>query len=456
MRKRTLLSAGVFAAVVLGSAGLVMEDAAIDQLDTGDHQTFGLAPLSIGHPAAASGLATRRIEQPLMTDGALARYRATVKTRESIGAGETLAGVLMRAGVDAQETDQAIREFAKLYDPRRLRPGQTVTLQFETALSGRARAPEDARTFVGFGFDQDVAQKIAVDREADGSFTARKIKKDLTRSLARVASPIQSSLYLAGEAQGLPPSVLAELIRIYSWDVDFQRDIRRGDSFEVLYEEIRDDEGKIVDTGDILFAALTLSGDRKPLYRHETADGITGYFNDQGQGAQKALMRTPIDGARLSSGFGARRHPILGYTRMHQGVDFAAASGTPIYAAGDGIVEVAGRNGGYGNYIRIRHNGQYSTAYAHLRTFHRGIGRGKRVKQGQVIGYVGTTGRSTGPHLHYEIMVEGRQVNPLRVRMPSGRKLKGGELERFMAAKEQTDLQYTRRRDTEESVAAAR
>ena len=290
-----------------------------------------------------------------------------------------------------------------------------------------------------------------VKRNAGDGFTAVKEAKKVKRSLARVAAPITSSLYLAGEGQGLPANVLAELIRIYSWDVDFQRDIREGDAFEVTYEEVRDEEGRLVHAGTVHFAALTLSGDRRPLYRFVTAAGDVDYFDDKGQGARKALMRTPIDGARLSSGFGKRRHPVLGYNKMHRGVDFAAPQGTPIYAAGDGVVTFAGRKGGYGNYINIRHNGRYHTAYAHMKGFARGMSRGKRVRQGEVIGYVGTTGRSTGPHLHYEILVDGGQVNPLSVRMPSGRKLTGKELARFLAAKDQMDLQFARLDDNQKA-----
>ncbi len=250
---------------------------------------------------------------------------------------------------------------------------------------------------------------------------------------------IDSSLYVDGRKADIPPSVLVDLFRLYSWDVDFQRDIRGGDGFRVLYERITNDQGESVDNGDVLHASLTLSGKALQVYRYIGATGHVEYFNEKGESAQKALMRTPIDGARLSSRYGKRRHPVLGYTKMHKGVDFAAASGTPIYAAGNGTVAFAGRKGGYGKYVKIRHNDTYSTAYAHMKGYGRGIRTGTRVRQGQIIGYVGTTGRSTGPHLHYEIMMSGRQVNPLRVRMPSGRKLKGDELRRFMVEKARID-----------------
>lgn len=446
MRMRTLLAAGAFFGVVLGSAGLVLENSTLHLTQDTDatEPTFGLSPLSIGHPAAAAGLATRPLDRPRPIDPLKPETTAMLTTRATIGAGETLAGVLIRAGVSTNDADQAISTFSKLYDPRRLLPGQKLIINFRAQVSGPPRSDGAPGSFAGFAFEPDFRHEISVTRQSDGTFNAVKQAQEIKRTLARVSAPIISSLYLAGQAQGVPPNILAELIRIYSWDVDFQRDIRKNDSFEVLYEEIRDEDGVLVHADNIQFAALTLSGDRKPLYRFETAEGHVDYFDDEGKGARKALMRTPIDGARLSSGYGQRRHPILGYTRMHKGVDFAASRGTPIYAAGDGVVSYAGRKGGYGNYISIRHNGRYSTAYAHMKAFHRGIRSGKRVRQGQIIGYVGTTGRSTGPHLHYEIMVDGRQVNPLRVRMPSGRKLEGKELDRFHAARQQADLQFAK------------
>ena len=201
-------------------------------------------------------------------------------------------------------------------------------------------------------------------------------------------------------------------------------------------------DGVVVNNGEIQYAKLTLRGTELPLYRFETPEGNLDYFNTKGESVRKALMKTPIDGARLSSRFGNRKHPILGYTRLHAGVDFAAPRGTPIYAAGDGTVTVAGTNGGYGKYIKIRHNGTYSTAYAHLNGYARGVRKGKRVRQGQVIGYVGSTGRSTGPHLHYEIHRNGKQINPLGLKLPSGEKLKGQTLEAFLSLRDTVDRQF--------------
>jgi murein DD-endopeptidase MepM/ murein hydrolase activator NlpD len=251
--------------------------------------------------------------------------------------------------------------------------------------------------------------------------------------MVRGAGKIRSSLFVAGRSAGLPPAVLIELMRIYSWDVDFQRDIQPGDGFDIVFERLTTKSGEKVRDGAIIYAELRLGRATHKFYRFVDKRGRVGYFDESGQSAKKPLLRTPVDGARLTSRYGRRRHPVLRYTRMHRGVDFAAARGTPVYAAGNGRIVYRGRKGAFGKYIKIHHNSRYSTAYAHMRSFRRGATSGSRVKQGQVIGYVGSTGTATGPHLHFEVMVGGRQVNPLRVRLPSGRKLKGEQLAAFQA-----------------------
>jgi len=232
------------------------------------------------------------------------------------------------------------------------------------------------------------------------------------------------------------------MVGLYSYEVDFQRDIQPGDSFEVMYQELKNDAGERVRFGDILYASMTLSGHEVRLYSYVDGNGDTDFYNQKGESYRRALMRTPINGARLSSGYGKRKHPILGYTKMHKGIDFAAPRGTPIFAAGNGTIDKIGRNGGYGNYIRIRHNDSYETAYGHMKGFGQGLEQGLRFKPGDVIGYVGTTGRSTGPHLHYEILKNNAQVNPIRVKMPSGKTLEGKELKTFLADADILRKQY--------------
>lgn len=446
MRLTSFIAAGGLAVTVFLSAGSVLDLTTAHPAfpGTGAEEsdisaTFALAPISIGHPAAAATLKTRRLHR--LDPDTPAPVRPTLTEHHKIRSGDILAKVLKRAGVTGEDADAAIRAFAKTYDPRRLKIGQEILVRFQAQKPGAEPTALGTASgkFVGFSFDPNVKTRITVRLLEDGRFEAENEVRELQRTFVRRTGAITTSLYVAGKKADLPNSVLADLIRIYSWDVDFQRDIQRGDAFDVMYEEYRDEEGRFVHAGKIHYASMQLSGDQRPLYRFVTEQGRAAYFDDRGQGAQKALMRTPIDGARLSSGYGKRRHPILGYTKLHRGVDFAAPSGTPIYAAGDGTVVKAGRNGAYGKYIRIRHNGQYSTAYAHMRAIAKGVRGGKRVRQGQIIGYVGTTGRSTGPHLHYEILVNGRHANPMRVKMPSGEKLAGSELKRFMEAKARID-----------------
>ncbi len=342
------------------------------------------------------------------------------------GSGDTFMKLLVKAGADRLSAHSAIRAMRKTFHPRYLKRGQKIAVTLKPISWGVKTGD-----FESYEFNPTAEETIKVSRLENGRFSAKKIKRILDRKDVRITGSIQSSLYVSATKAGLAASTLVDLIRLFSWDVDFQRDIQKNDKFDVMVERLHQKNGDFARWGKILYAELVLSGKPVRLYRYESRHHGVEYFDEKGRSAQKALMKTPINGARLSSRFGKRRHPILGYTRMHRGVDFAAPRGTPIYAAGNGTITYAGHQGGYGKYIRIRHNGRYSTAYAHLHGFKRGIRKGRRVTQGQVIGYVGSTGRSTGPHLHYEIHVNGRQTNPLRLRLPSGRKLKGKELGRF-------------------------
>jgi murein DD-endopeptidase MepM/ murein hydrolase activator NlpD len=370
----------------------------------------------------------------------------------AVESGDNLMGVLLRAGAERTVAHAAIQSLNGNYDPRRdLNIGDELHITFgpgdsgatENAASDVAPSYVLARLTLPVSYDR----QIDVSRDDNGGFVANEIERHLEREVVQASGRIDSSLFVDATAAGIPPRVLAELIRIYSFDVDFQRDIWQGDQFELMYERFRGENGDIVHESDIHYAKLTLRSTEIPLYRYTTTAGNLDYFNAKGQSVRKTLMRTPIDGARLSSRFGKRRHPILGYTRMHAGVDFAAPRGTPIYAAGNGTVVQAGRNGGYGKYIRIRHNGTYQTAYAHISRYAKGVRSGKRVKQGQIIGYVGSTGRSTGPHLHYEVLRNGRQINPRSVRIPSGEKLKGAELKKFAAVRNARDAEFAQLRD---------
>jgi murein DD-endopeptidase MepM/ murein hydrolase activator NlpD len=369
------------------------------------------------------------------------------KDIRTVGKGDTLMALLTDAGITAPTADKAIRAMAEIYKPRRIKPGQQIVLTLQPQAS-----PKAPPALVSLTFAESVERDIAVHRTETG-YKAQAIPRPLTRVTAHAAGRIDSSLYEAGVAAGLNQSTLADLIHIFSFDVDFQRDIRRGDQFALMFDEYRDEGGRMAKTGNISVAEMVLSGQKIRLYRYKTRDGLVDFYNAKGQSVRKALLRTPIDGARISSGFGRRRHPILGYTRMHKGLDFAARRGTPIYAAGDGVVDFAGRKGAYGKYVRIRHNGTYKTAYAHMHRYGKGVRTGRRVRQGQIIGYVGSTGRSTGPHLHYEVHKNSRQVNPRSIKLPSGRKLKARELTVFKAHRSALDNHYTALTQTQQVAA---
>lgn len=354
-----------------------------------------------------------------------------------IGKGDTFGEVLQRAGLSPVEVHNAAEVIKKHYDPRALKLGQTVRLRYDRA--------EDAAgaQLASLAMEIDAVRSVNLSRDDSAlGFKAEIDEKEILRKVEARRADIETSLYGSALKAGLPRAVVADAIRVYSYDVDFQRDVRRGDSMEVLYEQYETEDGRQVKTGDILMARINVGGVVKTAYRYETKDGRVDFFTEDGKSMRKALMKTPIDGARISSGFGVRRHPVLGYTKMHKGMDFAAPTGTPIYAAGDGTIERAGRFSSYGNYVSIRHNGATKTAYAHMSRFAKGITPGTRVKQGQVIGYVGTTGRSTGPHLHFEVIENGVQVNPRNMKTQQGESLKGTELAHFKDQIRRIDSQF--------------
>ncbi len=366
--------------------------------------------------------------------------------RIRITKGENFVDALKRAGVNARDRNEAAYAFGKHYNLRRLRPGQefllTLGQPYETLFQNAASGGGDTR-LMALKFRADAENRIFVRREKSGGFSAEMAPVPLTTRMLSVAGRIDGSLYVSAKAAGAPDQIIADLADAFSYDVDFQREIFGGDEFEAIFEARYDDQGALVSTGDIVFARLYWRGRsrEKGYYRFAgKTDGKRGdYYDASGRGAKRLLMKTPIDGARLSSRFGRRKHPILGYRRAHKGVDFAASRGTPIKAAGDGVVERANRYGSFGNYIRIRHANGYKTAYAHLKGFRRGIRAGKRVRQGDIIGYVGTTGRSTGPHLHYEVHLKGKAVNPQKLKIATGKKLRGAELDRFKIRRDQID-----------------
>ncbi len=291
-----------------------------------------------------------------------------------------------------------------------------------------------------FTFQISNKQKVFLVRDSsNNTFNDEIVSIKLNKKTIYKENLILQSLYKAATDEKIPANIIIEFAGIYGFQVDFQRDIRKQDKFQIMYEIFLNDKNEIIETGEILFANLKLSGQDNELYYFDK-EGSEGHYDKNGKSVKKALMKTPINGARLSSSFGMRKHPIDGYNKMHRGTDFAAPTGTPIMASGDGVVKKAGWCGGGGNCVKIRHNSTYQTVYAHMSKFARGIKAGVRVKQGQTIGYVGSTGKSTGPHLHYEVIVNGKKVNSQKLKLPSGKILKGKERKLFETNKIKLDV----------------
>jgi len=296
------------------------------------------------------------------------------------------------------------------------------------------------KNITSFIFPLSKTKKIQLTKNLDTDlFEKKEIITNLNKKIIFKEGKILQSLYKTGVGLNIQPNIIVEFARIYGFQVDFQRDIRKNDNFQIMYEVFEDDNGKVFETGNIIFADLKLSGINNSLYYFDKKKS-EGHYDENGRSVKKALMKTPINGARLSSAFGMRKHPIDGYNKMHKGTDFAAPMGTPIMASGSGVVIRARWCGGGGNCIKIKHNSTYQTVYAHMKSFGRGIKEGLRVKQGQIIGYVGSTGNSTGPHLHYEVIESGKKINSQKLKLPSGKILKGEERKKFEVSKIKLDV----------------
>lgn len=383
------------------------------------------------------------------------------EARIILAKGETFVDALRRAGVRPEDRNEAAFEFGKLYNMRRLRPGQEFALTIaepnRTLFQAISEKEPPPAYLISLDFRADPENRLTLSRKPNGGFAANAISTPLTIRVAAIEGRIDGSLYVSAKRQGAPDEVIAGLAQMFAYDVDFQREILGGDEFEALFEVRFDEAGKMVGAGDILYGRLKWRGRQKEkgYYLFEPEDGGRGdYFDAAGESARRLLMKTPIDGARLSSGFGTRKHPILGYQKAHKGVDFAASRGTPIMAAGDGVVERAGPYGSFGNYVRIRHAQGYKTAYAHMNSIKKGVRTGVRVRQGEVIGYVGTTGRSTGPHLHYEVHLKDTPVNPQSLKIATGYELGGKDLARFKETRDRINAMRTPIAEEEASLLA--
>ena len=438
MRKSAIM-AGVLGTLFLAGAGLTGWPRSGDKnAGTGTVlNAEGLVSAAHANSTPAPGIDSPASDRPsVATAKPTPRAPEPVTIDVSVARGDTLMRLLVRGDVPREQAHGVVTALKPVYDLRRMPIGQSFTLVLAPAPVSGSRPSDDAADQYGLlslSFRPSVDQDIIVRRDGEAGFKADIIERPLERRDSHAEGRITTSLYDSAIAAKLPIDVLMRLIQVFSFDVDFQREVQPGDGFQVLYDEYRDELGAPARSGDITWASMTLSGKKLEYARFQPTGGYPDYYDRKGRSVKKTLMRTPINGARLSSRFGKRRHPVLGYTKVHRGVDFAAPKGVPIMAAGDGVIESIGRNGSYGKYIRIRHNSTYKTAYAHMSGYARGLKKGARVRQGGIIGYVGTTGRSTGPHLHYEVLKNGRQTNPMSVRLPAGDKLKGKSLKAFVA-----------------------
>lgn len=373
-------------------------------------------------PAAVAALQhvafTRAEAQP----GFARAENVTVKIQR----GETFEQAVRRAGVTPEEAREAVEMLGQAMDVVHIKAG----MPFEAAIA-RPRTERGPARLIGLSLRTGPASALTLSRSFDGAMRLRTLDEKVREEIAVADGEIHGSLYESAAKLGASPTVTAQVVKLFAHKLDFQRDIQPGDPFKLVFARKVTESGRTIETGDVEYAELH----GVKFYRFERADGDVEYFDETGKNIKGFLLRTPVDGARITSRFGRRRHPVLGYTRAHQGVDFGAGHGTPILAAGDGVVAEARRWGGYGNWLRIRHSGGWDTGYAHLSRYAKGVRPGVKVRQGQVVAYVGSTGMSTGPHLHYEVWLRGKRVNPIGAKVPQGTVLAGAELARFKTQK---------------------
>ncbi len=352
------------------------------------------------------------------------------KINHNISSGETFDSILESYSVNKKEISEIKKKLSGELNLNKLTTNQKISFTID-------QSNDLIKEFI---IQISNTKKISLTRNVDQKkFDQKILVTKLNKKIIYSESIIMQSLYKSAMKQKIPVNTIIEFARIYGFQVDFQRDVKKRDSFQIMYEAFTNDKNKIIETGNIIFANLKLSGENNSLYYFDKK-GSEGHYDKSGKSVKKALMKTPINGARLSSPFGMRKHPIDGFNKMHKGTDFAAPMGTPIMASGDGIIKKAGWCGGGGNCIVIRHNSTYQTVYAHMSKFASGMKKGIRVKQGQIIGFVGSTGKSTGPHLHYEVIVNGKKINSQTLKLPSGKILKGENRKLFETKKIKLDV----------------
>jgi len=350
-----------------------------------------------------------------------------------IKSGESIQKILQKLKIKNNEIQLVINHFKKYGNPNQLLVGNRIDIVVKENLSKKDNS------IVKFSIPITKSTTIEIIRDEEDKITSKKIITKLYKRKILAENIIIKNLYSSAIKAKINPDTIIEFARVFGFEIDFQRDIRKNDYFKIVYDKFFDENGEFVKSGPIFYAHMSVNGREITLYKFGN-DKNYGYFDINGKSVEKALMKTPINGARLSSSFGMRKHPILGFTKMHKGTDFAAKSGTPIMASGSGTIVSAKWCGGGGNCIKIKHNSTYSTIYAHMKSFARGIKKNKKVKQGQIIGYVGSTGMSTGPHLHYEVLINGKKVNSQKLKLPSGKVLKDNERKMFEIHRIKTDV----------------
>ena len=347
--------------------------------------------------------------------------------------GDTIQKILKKYKVQNNEIQTVINQYKKYSNPNNLLVGNKIDITIEEDVS------KTKGSIVKFAIPITRSTTISITKNEENKIVSKKIITKLYKKKIIAENVIEKNLYSAAMEAKINPDAIIEFARIFGFEIDFQRDIRKNDYFKILYEKYFDENGQFIKSGQILFAFMSVNEREIVLYKFGT-DKDYGYFDVNGKSVEKALMKTPINGARLSSPFGMRKHPISGFNKMHQGTDFAAPIGTPIMASGSGTITRAKWCGGGGNCIKIKHNSTYETIYAHMKSFAKGMKVGKKVRQGQIIGYVGSTGISTGPHLHYEVVVNGKKVNSQTLKLPSGKVLKDEERKQFEIHRIKTDV----------------
>ena len=355
-----------------------------------------------------------------------------VNVNYEIVKGDTIQKILKKYKINNREVQTVINEYKKFGKSSQLSVGKKISIIIK-------KNNETDNSIIKFSIPITKSTTIEIKRDEDNNLISKKIITKLYKRKVLADGIIKNNLYSSAVQAKINPDTIIEFARIFGFEIDFQRDIRKNDYFKIIYEKYLDESGKFIKSGSILYANMNVNGREISLYKFGRDDSY-GYFDINGKSVEKALMKTPINGARLSSPFGMRKHPILGFNKKHMGTDFAAPMGTPIMASGSGTITRAKWCGGGGNCIKIKHNSTYETVYAHMRNFAKGMKVGKKVRQGQIIGYVGSTGMSTGPHLHYEVIVNGKKVNSQKLKLPSGKVLKDEERQQFEIHRIKTDV----------------